>query len=152
MKPEQTKVGHRYVLEEMLRGSYSIGGEQSGHIIMLDYNTTGDGLLSAIQLMDVMKSEAKSLSQLASRMAKYPQLLYNVPVEDKTKLSGNKKIEEAIKQVESRMGGSGRVLVRPSGTESLVRVMAEGPDEQELAAYVDSIVEVVKDELSYSLV
>ncbi|UVI32837.1 phosphoglucosamine mutase [Paenibacillus spongiae] len=152
VKAKQTKVGDRYVLEEMVQGGYNLGGEQSGHIVMLDYNTTGDGMLCAIQLMDVMKSVSEPLSRLAGCMTKYPQLLVNVQVEDKSKLEGNQKIEEAIRSVEKKMGGSGRVLVRPSGTESIVRVMAEGPNEQELASFVDLIVDVVKDELVFSLV
>ncbi|TVY03105.1 phosphoglucosamine mutase [Cohnella terricola] len=149
VEAKQTKVGDRYVLEEMLHGGYNLGGEQSGHIVLLDYSTTGDGMLCAIQLMNVMKSESESLSGLAQGMTKYPQLLVNVQVEDKSKLAGNSMVEEAIRTIESRMGGSGRVLVRPSGTESLVRVMAEGPNEQELAGFVDHIVEVIKDELEF---
>ena len=144
---KQTKVGDRYVMEEMIRGGYSLGGEQSGHIIMLDYNTTGDGMLTAIQLLEVMVSERKPLSQLASKMRKFPQILVNVPVIDKSKLDGNARIQEAIEQVEEQLGNSGRVLVRPSGTEPIVRVMAEGPNEEELQHYVDRIVEVVKAEL-----
>jgi len=136
----------------MVQGGYNLGGEQSGHIVMLDYNTTGDGMLCAIQLMDVMKSVSEPLSGLAECMTKYPQLLVNVQVEDKSKLAGNQKIEEAIKTVEHKMGGSGRVLVRPSGTESLVRVMAEGPNEQELSSFVGHIVDVVKEELAFKVV
>ncbi|RJX37914.1 phosphoglucosamine mutase [Paenibacillus pinisoli] len=152
IEAKQTKVGDRYVLEEMVQGGYSLGGEQSGHIVMLDYNTTGDGMLCAIQLMDVLVSESESLSGLAECMTKYPQLLVNVQVEDKSMLAGNQKIEEAIKSVEHKMGGNGRVLVRPSGTESIVRVMAEGPNEQELSSFVGLIVDVVKEELAYNLV
>ncbi|RED65367.1 phosphoglucosamine mutase [Cohnella phaseoli] len=147
---KQTKVGDRYVLEEMLQGGYNLGGEQSGHIVMLDYGTTGDGMLCAIQLMDVLKSESESLSELARGMTKYPQLLINVQVEDKSKLAGNPKVEGAIRSVENRMDGSGRVLVRPSGTESIVRVMAEGPNEQELAGFVGQIVAAIKEELAFS--
>jgi len=149
---KQTKVGDRYVLEEMVQGGYNLGGEQSGHIVMLDYNTTGDGMLCAIQLMDVMKAKSKSLSELTEGMNKYPQLLVNVQVEDKSRLAGNFKIEEAIRTVEDKMSGSGRVLVRPSGTESIVRVMAEYPNEQELASHVGHIVDVIKGELVYNLV
>lgn len=148
----ETKVGDRHVMEEMLRGGYNLGGEPSGHILMLDYSTTGDGMLSAIQLINVMLSEGESLSKLAFPMVKYPQLLVNVQVDDKKGLEGNRKIEEAIHSVETLMGGTGRVLVRPSGTEALVRVMAEGPDEHALSAYVAGIVEVVKEELVYHAV
>jgi len=147
LEAKQTKVGDRYVMEEMKKGGFNLGGEQSGHIILLDYNTTGDGMLTAIQLLDVMKAEGKPLSKLASKMRKFPQILVNVRVEDKSKLEGNEKIAAAIQTVEDALGDSGRVLVRPSGTEPIVRVMAEGPDEEELQTFVDQIVEVVKTEL-----
>ena len=147
IEAKQTKVGDRYVMEEMIKGGYNLGGEQSGHIIMLDYNTTGDGMLTGIQLLDVLVSEGKPLSELAARMRKFPQILINVRVEDKSKLNGNERVEQAIRDVEEKLGDSGRVLVRPSGTEPIVRVMAEGPDEALLQKYVDSIVEVVKMEL-----
>lgn len=145
---QQTKVGDRYVMEEMLKGNYNLGGEQSGHVIMLDYNTTGDGMLTAIQLLDVLKAEGKTLHELASKMRKYPQILVNIQVGDKTKLDGNANVAAAVREVEEKLGDSGRVLVRPSGTEPIVRVMAEGPDEDELRAYVDQIVDVVKVELA----
>jgi len=147
LEAKQTKVGDRYVMEEMKKGGFNLGGEQSGHIILLDYNTTGDGMLTAIQLLDVMKAEGKPLSKLASKMRKFPQILVNVRVEDKSKLEGNEKIVAVIQTVEDALGDSGRVLVRPSGTEPIVRVMAEGPDEEELQTFVDQIVEVVKTEL-----
>ncbi|QMV41270.1 phosphoglucosamine mutase [Cohnella cholangitidis] len=149
VEAKQTKVGDRYVLEEMLQGGYNLGGEQSGHVVMLDYSTTGDGMLCAIQLMNAMKAEGRPLSGLAQGMVKYPQLLVNVRVEDKSRLTGNPRIEATVRSVENQMGGSGRVLVRPSGTESIVRVMAEGPDEQRLANFVDLLVEVVKEELAF---
>lgn len=148
IEAQQTKVGDRYVMEEMLKGNYNLGGEQSGHVIMLDYNTTGDGMLTAIQLLDVLKAEGKTLHELASRMRKYPQILVNIQVGDKTKLDGNANVAAAVREVEEKLGDSGRVLVRPSGTEPIVRVMAEGPDEDELRAYVDQIVDVVKLELA----
>lgn len=145
---KQTAVGDRYVMEEMIRGGYSLGGEQSGHIIFLDYNTTGDGLLTALQLLDVMKAKGKSLHELSQVMRKYPQMMVNVKVIDKSKLNGNQKIEAVIKEVEEKLAGNGRVLVRPSGTEPIVRVMAEGPNEDELKQYVDKMVEVVQTELA----
>ncbi|MBP1933079.1 phosphoglucosamine mutase [Ammoniphilus resinae] len=147
LETKQTKVGDRYVMEEMKKGGFNLGGEQSGHIILLDHNTTGDGMLTGIQLLDVMKAEGKPLSKLASKMRKFPQILVNVRVEDKSKLEGNEKIAAAIQSVEDALGDSGRVLVRPSGTEPIVRVMAEGPDEDELQTFVDQIVEIVKAEL-----
>jgi phosphoglucosamine mutase len=143
----KTAVGDRYVVEEMIRGGYNLGGEQSGHIIFLDYNTTGDGLLTGLQLLNIIKESGKPLSELKQIMTKYPQILINVPVEDKTKLTGNAAIEQSIKEVEEELAGNGRVLVRPSGTEPIVRVMAEGPDEDQLRQLVERIVDVVKREL-----
>ncbi|WP_139492053.1 phosphoglucosamine mutase [Brevibacillus dissolubilis] len=144
----KTAVGDRYVVEEMIRGGYNFGGEQSGHIIFLDYNTTGDGLLTGLQILNIIKETGKPLSELARVMTKFPQLLVNVRVEDKSKLSGNAVIEQAIRDAEDALAGNGRVLVRPSGTEPLVRVMAEGPDEAELQKIVGNIVDIVKAELS----
>ncbi|WP_342563166.1 phosphoglucosamine mutase [Paenibacillus sp. FSL R7-0345] len=143
----KTAVGDRYVMEEMRRGGYNLGGEQSGHVIFLDYNTTGDGILTAIQLVDTMKGDGKKLSVLSSMMTKYPQVLVNVRVQDKTNYPNNPAIEAAIKEVEGKLGDNGRVLVRPSGTEPLIRVMAEGPDKAELDLFVGQIVEVVEREL-----
>ncbi|QOS98674.1 phosphoglucosamine mutase [Brevibacterium sp. JNUCC-42] len=143
----RTAVGDRYVMEEMVRGGYNLGGEQSGHIIFLDYNTTGDGLLTGLQLLNIIKETGKPLSELKQMMTKFPQLLVNVRVEDKTKLNGNVEIEQAIREVEESLHGNGRVLVRPSGTEPIVRVMAEGPDAAELEIMVQKIVEIVKQEL-----
>jgi phosphoglucosamine mutase len=143
----KTAVGDRYVVEEMLRGGYNLGGEQSGHIIFLDYNTTGDGLLTGLQLLNIIKETGKPLSELKQVMTKYPQILVNVRVADKTKLAGNAAIEQVIKDVETELAGNGRVLVRPSGTEPIVRVMAEGPDEAQLRLLVDRIAQVVEREL-----
>lgn len=147
MNAVQTAVGDRYVMEEMRKGGYNLGGEQSGHMIFLDYNTTGDGILSALQLVQTVVESGKQLSELKSLMNKYPQVLVNVRVADKSKLKGNSTIEQTIRDVEQRFAGNGRVLVRPSGTESLVRVMAEGPDKTTVEAYVAEIVEVVQKEL-----
>ncbi|MFC5452148.1 phosphoglucosamine mutase [Paenibacillus aestuarii] len=148
----KSKVGDRHVMEAMRSGGYNLGGESSGHIILLDYSTTGDGLLSAVQLLQVMLQEGKPLSELVSPVVKYPQLVVNVRVIHKYKLEGNRRIDAVIRRVEREMAGRGRVLVRPSGTEALVRVMAEGPDERELSGYIEGIVEVVKEELEYSMV
>lgn len=142
-----TAVGDRYVMEEMRRGGYNLGGEQSGHVIFLDYNTTGDGILTAIQLVDTMKASGKKLSALKSKMTKYPQVLVNVRVQDKTNYPNNPAIEAAIQEVEGKLGDNGRVLVRPSGTEPLIRVMAEGPDKSELDLFVGQIVDIVQREL-----
>jgi phosphoglucosamine mutase len=143
----QTAVGDRYVVEEMKKGGYNLGGEQSGHIIFLDYNTTGDGLLTGLQLVNILKITKKPLSELAAEMKKFPQKLVNVRVTDKHHVTDNQKVKEIIEQVESEMNGDGRILVRPSGTEPLVRVMAEAPSEELCEQYVDRIVAVVKAEM-----
>ncbi|OFI46694.1 phosphoglucosamine mutase [Floricoccus penangensis] len=144
-----TAVGDRYVVEEMKKNNYNFGGEQSGHMIFLDYNTTGDGMLSAIQLMKVMRESGKTLSELAGEVKIYPQKLVNVRVENsmKSKAMDVPAIAEIIGQMEEKMAGNGRILVRPSGTEPLLRVMAEAPTDEEVDHYVDTIVEVVKNEI-----
>lgn len=147
LNTQQTAVGDRYVMAEMIRGGYNLGGEQSGHVIFLDYNTTGDGILTAIQLADTLIASGQTLSELKKVMKQYPQVLVNVRVQDKSKYSGNVAIEQAIAEVENRLSDNGRVLVRPSGTESLIRVMAEGPEKQELEQLVAQIVAVVEKEL-----
>lgn len=143
----QTAVGDRYVVEEMRRGAYNLGGEQSGHIVFLDYNTTGDGMLTGIQLVNILKATKKPLSELASEMKKYPQKLVNVKVTDKNHVMENEQVKQVIEQVEKEMDGEGRVLVRPSGTEPLVRIMAEAPEQQLCDEYVARIAEVVEQEL-----
>lgn len=144
----KTAVGDRYVVEEMRKSGYNLGGEQSGHIIFLDYNTTGDGLLTGLQLVNIMKATQKPLSELANEMEKFPQQLVNVRVTDKDHVTDNEKVKAVIEQVESEMAGNGRILVRPSGTEPLVRVMAEAPSQELCVAYVDRIVKVVKEEMA----
>jgi phosphoglucosamine mutase len=143
----QTAVGDRYVVEEMRKNGYNLGGEQSGHIIFLDYNTTGDGLLTALQLVNIMKIKGKPLSELASEMKKYPQQLVNVKVADKHKVMENEKVKAVIQEVEAEMNGNGRVLVRPSGTEPVVRVMAEAPTEEACRNYVERIASVIREEM-----
>ncbi len=125
IKSVKTSVGDRYVMEEMRANGYNLGGEQSGHIILLDHSTGGDGMLSGIQLVNVMKETGKKLSELAGEMKIYPQVLKNVSVEDKYSILNDDKLITEIDKVEKTLGESGRVLVRPSGTESLVRVMVE---------------------------
>ncbi|ANB55532.1 phosphoglucosamine mutase [Anoxybacillus sp. B7M1] len=147
IKSVQTAVGDRYVVEEMKKHGYNLGGEQSGHIIFLDYNTTGDGLLTALQLVNIMKATKKSLSELASEMSKYPQLLVNVKVTDKHQVMENEKVKAIIQEVENEMHGNGRILVRPSGTEPLVRVMAEAPTKEACQSYVARIVQVIQAEM-----
>ncbi|WP_031540060.1 MULTISPECIES: phosphoglucosamine mutase [unclassified Bacillus (in: firmicutes)] len=142
-----TAVGDRYVVEEMRSNGYNLGGEQSGHIIFLDFNTTGDGLLTGLQLVNIMKVTKKKLSELAGEMKKFPQKLVNIRVTDKFHVTDNEKVKEVIAKVDKDMNGNGRILVRPSGTEPLVRVMAEAPTEELCEAYVNVISEVVKEEM-----
>ncbi|MFQ7057559.1 MAG: hypothetical protein ACLRQX_02925 [Turicibacter sanguinis] len=143
----QTKVGDRYVLEEMLKNDYNFGGEQSGHLIFLDYGTTGDGMLSAVQLAKIIVEKGQSLADLAKEMPKYPQLLKNLRVEDKNAMMTNEAILAVIAEVEAEMNGKGRVLVRPSGTEPLVRVMVEAETEELCESYVERILAIVEKEL-----
>lgn len=144
MQSNKTAVGDRYVMEEMRKEGYNLGGEQSGHIIFLDYSTTGDGMLSAIQLVNVLKETGKPLSELANEMEKFPQVLKNVRVINKNEVMMNTTVIDAIDKVEAEMGDQGRVLVRPSGTESLVRVMVEAPTLDDCNRYVDEVVEVIQ--------
>lgn len=144
----KTKVGDRYVLEEMLKKGYNLGGEQSGHIIFLDYNTTGDGTLSGIQLLATMKRTGKKLSELGDIMQKLPQVLVNAKVsnEGKENYAQNAIINEKIKAMESKFHGEGRVLIRPSGTEPLVRVMIEGKDQREIEEYAVELANMLEAE------
>lgn len=143
----KTAVGDRYVMEEMRKGNFNLGGEQSGHVIFLDHSTTGDGMLTAIQLVDTLVAAGKPLSELKTMMRQYPQLLVNVRVQDKRNYEGNQAILAAVEAVEQELGNEGRVLVRPSGTEALIRVMAEGPDKDQLDRVVGQIADVVRSEL-----
>lgn len=147
MASVKTAVGDRYVVEEMRKNNYNLGGEQSGHIIFLDYNTTGDGLLTAIQLVNIMKVTKKRLSELAAEMVVYPQRLVNIRVTDKHAVTQNEKVANVIAEVEAELAGNGRVLVRPSGTEPLVRVMVEATTEEQCESYVNRIAAVVKEEM-----
>ncbi len=149
IKCEKTKVGDRYVLENMHANGYSIGGEQSGHIIFLKYATTGDGQLSAIQLLAVVKDTEKTLKELADEMEVYPQVLINVRVSNfgKAQFQKDKEVQNAIKQVEEVLGDEGRILVRLSGTEPLVRVMLEGKDLEQIKELGESVAQVVRERL-----
>lgn len=140
----KTKVGDHYVVEAMRKDGYNLGGEQSGHIVFLDHNTTGDGMLTSLQLLNVMKQTGKKLSELAAEVTTYPQELVNVRVTDKKAALDNEKIKAKIAEVEAKMAGEGRVLVRPSGTEDLLRVMAEAPTKELVHNYVMEIVDVVE--------
>lgn len=150
LKTLKTQVGDRYVLEEMLANGYQLGGEQSGHIIFLEHNTTGDGLLTAVQLLRVMKETGKKLSELAAMMTVYPQVLKNakVPNDKKHTFSENLVVSEKIKEIEDKFHGKGRVLIRPSGTEPLVRVMIEGENQEELEREAIGLVELIEKEMN----
>ena len=144
---EKTAVGDRYVLEKMLESDYTLGGEQSGHIIMREFSNTGDGLLTALQVMQVVAQSKKSLLDLAKTMEKYPQVLINVKDVAKERLESSVKIKEAILESEKELAGTGRVLVRASGTESLVRVMVEANDLKLTQKIADSLAQLVRSEL-----
>ncbi len=143
----RTSVGDRYVLEEMRRGGYRIGGEQSGHMILLDYNSTGDGLITACQYLAAIRRSGKTVEEAACVMRRFPQELINVKVANKQAIGNNKAIDEAIKKGEAQLGDNGRVLVRPSGTEPLIRVMVEASTHEEAKAIAQTIAEVVEEEL-----
>ena len=142
----KTKVGDRYVLEEMKRGGHCIGGEQSGHIIFLDYASTGDGQLSGVQLISIIKKTGKKLSELASEMVKFPQVMVNIKTTNDIKavFMSDERVTNAIDAAEKRLAGDGRVLVRASGTEPLIRVMIEGMDEQLITDCAESIADVIR--------
>lgn len=145
----KTKVGDRYVLEEMIAKGYSIGGEQSGHIIFLDHNTTGDGLLTALQLLSALKETGKKLSDLASIMKELPQVLVNAKVknENKDKYMEDEAVAEMIAGLEEKLKGKGRVLIRPSGTEPLVRVMLEGANEAEIKEDAAALAKLIEERM-----
>lgn len=145
IKLEQTKVGDRYVLENMLENGHKIGGEQSGHIILLDYNSTGDGLITAVSLAKAVKETGKPLSELKDIMKKLPQVLVNVKVDNSKKniFNEDKEIIDKIKSVEEELHGKGRVLIRPSGTEPLVRVMLEGECQDEIGKMANEIADLI---------
>ena len=140
IQKEITAVGDRYVVEEMRKSGYNLGGEQSGHVVIMDYNTTGDGQLTGVQLTKIMQETGKKLSELAAEVTIYPQKLVNIRVENsmKDKSMEVPAIREIIEKMEAEMAGNGRILVRPSGTEPLLRVMAEAPSDQEVDAVVQA--------------
>lgn len=144
-----TAVGDRYVVEEMRRSGFNLGGEQSGHVILMDYNTTGDGQLTGVQLTKILKESGKTLSELAEQVTIYPQKLVNIRVDNKMKDQAMEvpAIAAVIAKMEEEMAGNGRILVRPSGTEPLLRVMAEAPTDEEVDYYVDTIAAVVQAEI-----
>ncbi len=145
----QTKVGDRYVLEEMLKNGYNLGGEQSGHIILLDYNPTGDGILTSLMLIKTILEENKKASELGSLVKKYPQTLVNAKVNSDKKYDYDKdaQIKDAIDKLEREFAGNGRVLIRPSGTEPLVRVMIEGEDQAYISQKANEIAKLIEEKL-----
>ena len=144
----QTNVGDRYVLEEMLRGDYSLGGEQSGHVINREFATTGDGTLTALTLCNEVVKSGKSLKELAADFPQLPQQLINVPNVDKMAAKTNKAVLEAVAREEELLGDTGRVLLRPSGTEPLVRVMAEAATQEQADEVTARLAQIVADELA----
>lgn len=147
---EQTKVGDRYVLERMLQKNYNLGGEQSGHVIFLDYNTTGDGIITAIQVLTAIKKSGKKLSELKNVMEVLPQVLVNAKVDNSKKnlYTADEQIKEAIQKLENKFSGEGRVLIRPSGTEPVIRVMIEGKDKDILQKAADALAALIESRLS----
>jgi phosphoglucosamine mutase len=143
----RTKVGDRYVVEKMQAGGYNLGGEQSGHIVFLDLNTTGDGPITAMQVLSVMKKKDMSLSKLASEIRLYPQVLMNVEVAKRQDIRAIPEIEQAIKSAEKSLGSSGRVLVRASGTEPKIRVMLEGKDLKTITKLGNDISKVIREKM-----
>ena len=145
----QTKVGDRYVLEEMLKEGYNLGGEQSGHVILLDYNPTGDGILTSLMLIQSILEENQKASELASMIKLYPQVLINAKVnaEKKYDYEKDEDIKNAIEDVEKEFAGNGRVVIRPSGTEPLVRVMIEGENQEYITKRAEEIATLIEKKL-----
>ena len=143
----KTQVGDRYVVEELRRGGYNLGGEKSGHLVFLDYNTTCDGILTALQILSVMLKNNKPLSELSQVMQIFPQILISVDVNNRKDISHIPVISDQIKKAEDKLKGKGRVVVRPSGTESKIRVMVEGEDESEIKLIAEELAEVIKHSL-----
>lgn len=139
----RAKVGDRYVMELLVENKGILGGENSGHIICLDKTTTGDGIIAALQIMAEMQHTGKNLHELKSGMTKYPQVLLNIKTTSKTDLDGDESIQKAVKDIEKKLGNTGRVLLRASGTEPLIRVMVEGPSEGKVTAYANQLADQV---------
>jgi phosphoglucosamine mutase len=144
----QTAVGDRYVLEAMKSGGFTLGGEQSGHVIMSEYATTGDGVLTALQVLDRMAVTGASIADLAAVMVRLPQVLVNVPGVDKARAGSDPALLAAVAEAESELAGTGRVLLRSSGTEPLVRVMVEAATADHAAAVANRLADVVRERLA----
>ena len=146
---KQTKVGDRYVLEEMLKEGFNLGGEQSGHVILLDYNPTGDGILTSLMLIKAILESKKTASELGDKIKLYPQVLVNAKVSNDKKYDYDKdsSIKEEIQKLEREFAGNGRVLIRPSGTEPLVRVMIEGENQTYINQKAHEIANLLEEKL-----
>lgn len=145
MQSVKTSVGDRYVVEEMRNNNYSLGGEQSGHIILMNYATTGDGILTAVKLADIIKTTGKSLKELADEVNIYPQKLVNIKVTDKKIAMEDKEILEECEKVEKELEGNGRILLRASGTENLIRVMVEASSDELTDKYCEQVAKIVRE-------
>ena len=145
----QTKVGDRYVLEEMLKNDFNLGGEQSGHVILLDYNPTGDGILTSLMLIKSIFEEGKKASELNSLVKKYPQILVNAKVDSDKKYDyeNDAEIKKEIQNLEKEFAGNGRVVIRPSGTEPLVRVMIEGENQEYISKKATELAKLIEQKL-----
>ncbi len=143
----RSAVGDRYVMRELLKRNWSLGGESSGHIICLDKTTTGDGIVSALQALSAISSSQSTLAELTSKLNKYPQSMVNVRIADSAEFAGSNRVQKAVADVESKLGSKGRVLLRPSGTEPVVRVMVEGEDAAEVLKLAEELAEVVEKEV-----
>ena len=141
----KTAVGDRYVVEEMRNNDYSLGGEQSGHIILMNYATTGDGILTAVKLTDIIKTSGKSLEELASEVSIYPQKLVNIKVIDKKSAMEDVEILAECEKVEKELEGNGRILLRASGTENLIRVMVEASSDELTDKYCEQVAKIVRE-------
>jgi phosphoglucosamine mutase len=143
----RTQVGDRYVVEAMRSGGYNLGGEQSGHVIFLDHNTSGDGLITALQTLAIMRRTGRSLSDLTAGFERFPQVLVSVAVTEKKPIESLPGFAQAVKKVEDELAGRGRVLIRYSGTEPVARVMVEGEDERQVSTFANELAEALQREL-----
>ena len=141
---DKTNVGDKYVYENMIKTGNRIGGEESGHIIFSKYATTGDGILTSLKIMEVMLAKEKPISELAAPMVKYPQVLKNVKVKSKPEAKNDPDVQKAVSDVEAALGSDGRILLRESGTEPVIRVMVEAGSDAECEKYVDQVIDVIR--------
>jgi phosphoglucosamine mutase len=143
----RTQVGDRYVVEAMREGGFNLGGEQSGHVVFLDHNTSGDGLITALQVLAIMRRKGRLLSELTANFVRYPQVLVNVPVAEKKPIEDLPEVSRLVEKVESALSDRGRVLIRYSGTEPLARIMVEGDDEKQIRDFAHDLAEALRNAL-----